>query len=169
MRTSQSPALPGTTHEPPGYACPFCRFQRGVHDEWNQPSDVVAVTERAFARVAPKWWPANPGGVLVIPRPHVENLYALSAEDGREVWDLTQRVAEGIRTSYDCAGTSVRQHNEPAGDQDLWHLHVHVFPRHADDRLYQRHAEARWAPPAEREPYAEKLRAVLRLPHDLDA
>ncbi|MFD6177622.1 MULTISPECIES: HIT family protein [unclassified Isoptericola] len=157
------------THEPAGYACPFCGIQRGLVDEWNQPSDVVAVTERAFARIAPKWWPDNPGGVLVIPRVHVENLYALTPEDGAAVWELTQRVAEAMRTSYDCPGTSIRQHNEPAGDQDVWHLHVHVLPRHPDDRLYQRHDDARWAPPAERVPYAAALREALGLPYRLDA
>ncbi|MCL2515551.1 MAG: hypothetical protein FWF16_06340, partial [Microbacteriaceae bacterium] len=48
--------------------------------ELNLPSDVVAVTDRAFAQVAPKWWPGNPGAVLVMPRAHVENVYALSPE-----------------------------------------------------------------------------------------
>jgi histidine triad (HIT) family protein len=33
-------------------------------------------------------------------------------------------------------GTSSRQHNEPAGYQDVWHYHEHVFPRYAGDRLY---------------------------------
>lgn len=152
------------SHEPPGYDCPFCRLQQGEFDERNHAGDVVAVTELAYARIAPKWWPGNPGAVLVIPRAHVENLYALSAPDGQAVWDLTQRVAVGIRSAYDCDGTSIRQHNEPAGNQDVWHLHVHVFPRHASDELYPRHREARWVDSDERAPYAEKLRAALGLP-----
>lgn len=128
------------------------------------PSDVVAVTERAFARIAPKWWPGNPGAVLVIPRAHVENIYALTSADGHAVWDLTQRVAVAMRTVYDCDGTSMRQHNEPAGDQDVWHLHVHVFPRYDHDGLYQRHAESRWVDSATREPYALRLRSALGVP-----
>ena len=43
----------------------------------------------------------------------------------------------------------------------MWHLHVHVFPRHDDDRLYEQHRENRWAPPEEREPYADRLAAAL--------
>ncbi len=81
------------THEPDGYDCPFCRMQRGHFNEHNQPEDVVAVTEHAFARVSPTWWPANPGGALVVPREHHENLYDLPAEVGHAVWDLTQQVA----------------------------------------------------------------------------
>lgn len=151
-------------HEPTAYSCPFCRVQRGEFDERNKAEDIIAVTDRAYARIAPKWWPANPGAALVIPRVHVENLYEISAEDGHAVWDLTQRVARAMRTSIDCAGTSIRQHNEPAGDQDLWHLHVHVFPRHDGDDLYRRHDQATWVTPEQRLPFARALRSELGLP-----
>ncbi|RYB96130.1 HIT family protein [Nocardioides glacieisoli] len=155
-------------HEPDDYDCPFCRIQAGVHNEHNQPGDVVAITDLAYARISPKWWPGNPGAALVIPRGHHENLYDIPAEAGHAVWDLTQQVAVAMRQTYDCAGISTRQHNEPAGNQDVWHLHVHVFPRHDDDRLYQRHHEAWWATPGEREPYAEQLAAALDLPRTFD-
>jgi histidine triad (HIT) family protein len=151
-------------HEPAGYDCPFCRLQHGIHNEHNQPGDIVGVTDLAYARVAPKWWPANPGAALVIPRGHHENLYAIPAEVGHAVWDLTQQVAAAMRAAYDCEGISTRQHNEPAGNQDVWHLHVHVFPRHIDDRLYERHSASRWVTPQEREPYADRLAAALGLP-----
>ena len=151
-------------HEPPDYDCPFCRLQQGVHNEHNQPGDVVGVTDLAYARIAPKWWPANSGAALVVPRSHHENLYDIPREVGHAVWDLTQQVAVAMRATYDCAGTSTRQHNEPAGNQDVWHLHVHVFPRHEDDRLYERHRSTRWVAAQEREPYADTLAAALGLP-----
>ncbi|MER7521876.1 HIT family protein [Microbacterium oxydans] len=154
-------------HAPAGYVCPFCAFLEGTHDDHNLPTDVVAVTERAYARIAPKWWPGNPGAVLVIPRTHVENIYDLSPSDSAAVWDLTQRVAIGIRSSYACEGTSIRQHNEPAGGQDVWHLHVHVFPRHPDDLLYQRHDDAEWVDPAHRQAFATRLRTALGMPFQL--
>lgn len=136
-------------------------MQRSDFDELNLPSDVVAVTERAFARIAPKWWPNNPGAALVVPRAHVENIYDVLPEDGHAVWDLTQRIATAMRSSYGCEGVSTRQHNEPAGGQDVWHLHVHVSPRYAGDDLYQRHDESRLVSAAEREKYAGILRGVL--------
>ena len=151
-------------HEPVGYACPFCQLQRGEVDEHNRPEDVVAVTERAYARIAPKWWPDNPGSVLVVPRTHVENLYAIGPEDGHAVWDLTRAVASAVRRTFACDGVSIRQHNEPAGDQEVWHMHVHVLPRRARDDLYVRHHEAAWVTPAERRPYAVLLRQALGLP-----
>lgn len=161
---SRSGGPPGISHEPEGYECPFCRLQSGVNNEYNQPDDVVAVTELALALISPKWWPNNPGAVLVIPRAHHENLYSIPPVIGHAVWDLTQQVAVAVRNSYDCDGVSTRQYNEPVGSQDVWHLHVHVFPRWHDDRLYQRDAEARWVEPSERATYAAKLAAQLNLP-----
>jgi histidine triad (HIT) family protein len=156
------------SHEPPGYDCPFCRIQQGVHNERNQPEDVVAVTGLAYARIAPKWWPGNAGAALVIPRDHHENLYAMPREAGHAVWDLTQQVATAMRTTYGCDGISTRQHNEPVGNQDVWHLHVHVFPRYADDRLYVRHREARYVDAGDRAPYADLLAGDLGLPRTFD-
>jgi histidine triad (HIT) family protein len=152
-----------------GYRCPFCALLRGEYDELNLPSDVVAITGRAIARIAPKWWPRNPGAALVLPRVHVENIYDLSTRDGHAVWDLTQQVAGGIRATYGCEGISIRQHNEPAGGQDVWHLHVHVFPRWSGDELYRRDAEASWVQSEDREHYALKLRAHLRIRFTVDA
>ena len=83
---------------------------------------------------------------------------------GHAVWDLTQRVAVAMREAYDCEGISTRQHNEPAGNQDVWHLHVHVFPRHHDDHSTSATARPAWVTPEEREPYAERLAAALDLP-----
>jgi histidine triad (HIT) family protein len=135
-----------------------------VYDERNQATDVVGVTDLAYARIAPKWWPANPGAVLVIPRAHHENLYGLPDAVGHAVWDLTRRIAVAMKSAYGCDGISTRQHNEPAGDQDVWHLHVHVFPRYAGDQLYLRHLDATYVPAADRASCAERLRTSLGLP-----
>ena len=149
------------SHQPSGYACPFCAIQRGEHNEHNRPSDVVAVNALAFARINPKWWPHNDGSALVIPRAHHESLYDLPTTVGHAVWDLVREVAVAMRTTYGCDGISTRQHNEPAGGQDVWHLHVHLLPRYAGDRLYERDRESRWVGPAERAPYADRLAAAL--------
>jgi len=150
---------PVMSHQPPDYDCPFCGIQNGVFNEYNQPSDIVGDNDLAYARISPTWWPDNPGAALVIPKAHHENLYELPDDVGHAVWDLTRAVARAMRASYTCEGISTRQHNEPAGYQDVWHLHVHVFPRHVGDGLYVRHRESRHVTPAERAPYAARLRA----------
>ena len=153
--------MPQASHAPNGYICPFCRLLLGEETEHNRLADIVWQDERTTAFISPRWWPKNHGHVLVIPNEHVENLYTIDDDLLGAVYATAKRIAIALKTAYGCEGTSTRQHNEPAGNQDVWHLHVHVFPRYPRDRLYERHEEKRWASPEERTPYAAKLRAVL--------
>jgi histidine triad (HIT) family protein len=146
-------------HAPPGYVCPFCLICAGRFEPpvISRQSDVVARTELAIALVSAHGWPRNPGHVLVMPTRHVENLYDLPTPDGAAVFELSRRLAVAMKRAYNCAGVSTRQHNEPAGGQDVWHYHVHVFPRWPGDAS----TDIRLTPPEEREAYAVKLRATL--------
>jgi histidine triad (HIT) family protein len=148
-----------TTHTPTGYQCPFCALAAGAKAD--QQQDVVRRTSRAMAFVSPRWWPKNHGNVLVVPVQHYENLYELPAEAGHAVHDLVRDIAIAMRRTYDCEGVSTRQHNEPAGGQDVWHYHVHVFPRYQGDELYTSEPYREFVTPEQRRPYAERLRSYL--------
>lgn len=149
------------SHAPSAYRCPFCALLDGDPMSAPLPADVVAKRERAVAFVSPRWWARNPGHVLVVPRTHTENLYEIAPPDLHGVMDLVQEVARAMRATYGCSGVSTRQHNEPAGGQDVWHLHVHVFPRYPGDRLYETPPLADFAPPEERVTYARQLRTAI--------
>jgi histidine triad (HIT) family protein len=150
-------------HEPPGYTCPFCTFVAGGEDELgvNRQADIVRRDPRATAYVSPKWWPNNHGHVIVVPNAHHENLYDLPPADGHAVHDLVREVAIAIRETYGCDGTSVRQHNEPDGNQEVWHHHVHVYPRYHGDDLYRTRPYPQYVTAERRLPYAERLRGRL--------
>jgi histidine triad (HIT) family protein len=145
-------------HQPDGYPCPFCRLVAGGEDERRTQRDIVKREEWATAFVSPRWWPRNHGHVLVVPNAHYENLYDLPPRYGHGVHDLAREVAIAIRQTYGCDGTSLRQHNEPAGNQHVWHHHVHVFPRYAGDDLYFTRPDPDFVPAEQRLPYADKLR-----------
>lgn len=143
-------------HEPAGYDCPFCNVVAGGEDDWTQLGDIIARTEGATAWVAPAWWPDNAGHVLVVPNRHVENIYGLTREHAHPVLELARDVAIALMETYGCEGTSTRQHNGPGADQEVWHYHLHVFPRYEGDGLYG--AERRRTTAEERAPYADRMR-----------
>lgn len=116
---------------------------------------------RVTAFVSPRRWPANGGNVIVVPNAHVEDLESCDVDLLGEVYAAAREIAIAMRSAYGCGGTSTRQHNGEAAGQEIPHLHVHVFPRYADDRLYARAADHHFAPPAERRDYAQRLRARL--------
>ena len=118
-------------------------------------------TATVTAFVSPAWWLHNPGHVLIVPNHHHENLYDIPVTDLGEVHAASQQIARAMKLAYRCDGISVRQHNEPAGNQDVWHYHLHVFPRYFGDDLYLRNNQKRWTTPEERLPFASQLRAIL--------
>lgn len=147
-------------HAPLDYECPFCAVVRGEErPPWTFRDDVVWRVGASTAWVNRRWWANNPGNVVVVPNRHVENIYELDRELAAEVHETARRIALAMKDAYGCGGTSTRQHNEPAGDQEVWHYHLHVFPRWDGDDLYR--SEYRETTPEERRPYAERLRAAL--------
>ncbi len=150
-------------HAPTGYVCPFCLVAAGIENEqvYTVQRDVVLRTPQVTAFVSAAWWPNNPAHVLIIPNQHFENLYELPADYAPSIHSAAQRIALALKATYRCAGISTRQHNEPGGNQDVWHYHLHVFPRYSNDQLYELTAHRRWTTPDERSMYAERLRSWL--------
>lgn len=150
-------------HEPDGYVCPFCHLIAGEETPpYNYLTDVMLQTDYVTAFVAPMWWPNNAGHVIVIPNQHIENIYDLMPDTAVHVHEAARQVAIAFKKVYGCDGVSTRQHNEPAGYQELWHYHLHVFPRYKNDFLYDLSHQRRLTTREERLPYAEKLRAYFQ-------
>lgn len=146
------------SHAPANYECPVCRIAAGnfLPSTRTQAADVIAHDPMVTAFIASHWWPNNPGHVLVIPNQHFENIYDLPGDLAAPIHAMSCRVAIAMKHEYRCDGVSTRQHNEPAGNQDIWHYHLHVFPRHAGDDLYRTDREE--TTPGERARYADVLR-----------
>ena len=106
------------------------------------PVALAFVTVNIFGWLLFTGW--NPESVLqvvsnglVIPIEHHENLYDLPIDLGSALQRAIRDTALAMKAAFGCDGVSTRQHNEPAGNQDVWHYHVHVFPRFHDDDLYR--------------------------------
>jgi histidine triad (HIT) family protein len=149
-------------HQPLDYICPICNLVNGKESEFNKLSDIVFENERILAFISPKWWPNNPGNVMVVPKPHFENIYDIPDELLGELNIVAKKIAVAMRTEYKCDGISTRQHNEPSGNQDLWHFHLHVFPRWKNDNLYLNNDKSEFIDSIIREPYAKKLKSCLK-------
>ncbi len=94
----------------------------------------------------------------MIPNQHFENIYDLPKEYAAETHELAQKVALAFKAVYKCDGVSTRQHNEPAGNQEVWHYHLHVFPRYHNDDLYTLFWKRELTTLEQRLPYGQKLR-----------
>jgi len=149
-------------HEPNNYICPFCLVVQGIENEHvlTNQCDIVYKDEYVTAFIGAGWWKNNKGHVIIISNDHYENIYDLPDEVSARIHKIEKQVAIAFKKVYKCDGVSSRQHNEPYGNQDVWHYHLHVFPRYEGDNLYLTKREL--SKPEDRIAYAEKLREYFK-------
>lgn len=145
-------------HEPENYICPFCVLIRGDEGKHNSQQDIVHRDNDVLAFISPRFWPNNLGHVIIVPNRHYENIYDLPLKYAYSIQKVARKVAIAFKQVYHCDGVSTRQHNEPIGGQDVWHYHLHVFPRYQDDDLYRSTADKEFLTPDKRMMYARRLR-----------
>ena len=145
-------------HAPQEYRCPFCVLIQGKESIENQlkQTDIVFQTADVTAFMATRKYPNNQGHVLVIPNKHFENIYDLPVDILAKVHALGRDVALAMKSEYHCDGIMLRQNNEPAGDQNIWHYHLHVIPRYQNDGFHN--AQKSPFEAEERAEYAQRLR-----------
>jgi histidine triad (HIT) family protein len=108
--------------------CLFCKIVAG-----ELPSTRVDEDERtvAFLDIAP----ATRGHALVVPRAHARDLLEIAPEDLEACAVAAQRVARRMGERLGAAGVNLLNSCGEAAWQTVFHFHVHVIPRYADDPL----------------------------------
>jgi histidine triad (HIT) family protein len=78
--------------------------------------------------------PVNPGHVLVVPNRHASYLSELYEDEGAQMFRVGQRVGMALRgTGVECEGVNFFLADGEAAGQEVFHVHLHVFPRYAGD------------------------------------
>lgn len=106
--------------------CVFCRIVRG-----ELPASKVFEDERTIAFMDLQ--SVNPGHVLVAVKPHRANLYELDDELAGAAFRTAARMARTVKKVTGCEGVTLVQANEKAGEQTLFHFHIHIVPRWEGD------------------------------------
>ena len=78
--------------------------------------------------------PVNPGHVLVVPNRHAAYLTALEEEEGAQIFRIAHQVAAVLRNGVvKCEGINFFLADGAAAGQEVFHVHLHVFPRYVED------------------------------------
>jgi histidine triad (HIT) family protein len=132
---------------------PFAKILRGEFPCFKVYEDDHVL---AFLDIMPR----VSGHTLVIPKAPARNILDITVEDYLHVARATHKVATAAKKAFNADGITVQQFNEPAAGQVVYHLHVHVMPRHEGVQML---------PPASRkedvkvlEGNATKLAAALK-------
>jgi histidine triad (HIT) family protein len=117
------------SHAPDDSQNTFIRTVQGVEDDvtLSKRSDVFYQDATLTAFISAGRPPNIPFSTLVVPNTPFENLYEMPDDVLCAVHRFAKRLALALKGQFGCEGVSLRQHNEPAGGQDVWHYHL----RHA--------------------------------------
>ena len=108
--------------------CIFCRIVSG-----ELPSTRVDEDERTVAFMDIN--PATRGHVLVIPREHSTDLLEIGDEDLAAVASMGRRIAQRQKDRLGADGVNLLNSCGKEAWQTVFHFHLHVIPRYADDPL----------------------------------
>jgi histidine triad (HIT) family protein len=133
--------------------CVFCKIVAGKIPSTKVHEDELTLAFMDIGEV-------NPGHVLVTVKPHVDNIYGLNDTLAAAVFRTAARVARAVKKAYAPEGMTLYQANGAAAGQTVYHFHLHLVPRYAQDGM-----RLTWPvknPPREQlEANAAKLRAAL--------
>jgi histidine triad (HIT) family protein len=108
--------------------CLFCKILAG-----EIPGTIVAEDERTVAFMDIN--PATRGHALVVPRRHAADLGEIDPEDLAAVARAAQRLATRAREALGADGVNLMNSWGSDAWQTVFHFHLHVIPRYADDPL----------------------------------
>ncbi|MFB9432770.1 HIT family protein [Streptoalloteichus tenebrarius] len=134
--------------------CVFCAIAHGraeasvVHDD----GELLGIVDLR---------PVTTGHLLVLPREHAVGLGDLPPDVGARMFRVAQRLAGALRRSeLRCEGVNLFLADGAAAGQEIPHVHLHVFPRHAGDG-FRLSADLRVRPRDELDGIASAVRAAL--------
>lgn len=109
--------------------CPFCAIARG------EDSAAQIVCESAGWVAFFPLGPATPGHTLLIPRVHVANFWEADERIVEELTAAALGVGNAIHRALRPAGMNLISSAGEAAEQTILHLHLHLVPRFAGDRM----------------------------------
>ena len=130
----------------------FAKILRG-----ELPCHKVYEDDKAFAFL--DIMPRALGHTLVIPKKPARNIFDISPDDLAHLHKVAQKIAIAATKTFNADGITIHQFNEQAGGQVVFHLHVHVLPRHKGEPL--KPAATFTEEPAVLADQAEKLAAAI--------
>ncbi|MED3572477.1 MULTISPECIES: HIT family protein [Cytobacillus] len=103
--------------------CIFCKIVNG-----DIPSSKVFENEHVMAFLDISQ--ITKGHTLIIPKIHNENIYDLSPEAARNIFEVVPQIANAIKEQFNPIGMNVITNTGEQAGQTVFHYHMHLIPRY---------------------------------------
>lgn len=102
--------------------CIFCEIE---------PEAYIFENELAFAMYDK--YPVSEGHILVIPKRHFPNYFNATREEIVAMNEISHQVKGYLDEHYEPHGYNVGVNVHEAAGQTIYHMHIHIIPRHIGD------------------------------------
>lgn len=103
--------------------CIFCKIING-----DIPSAKVFENEHVLAFLDISQ--VSKGHTLVIPKVHKENVFELTNEQAKQIFEVVPSIANAIKKEFNPVGLNILQNNGEQAGQSVFHFHMHIIPRY---------------------------------------
>ena len=109
--------------------CIFCKIIAG-----ELPSSKVYEDDEvvAFLDIAP----TRPGHTLIVPKAHCDNVTDCYPQVLAQMIQAAQKIAPAVVKATGADGFNLGVNSGAAAGQVIFHLHMHLIPRHKSDGLH---------------------------------
>ena len=107
--------------------CPFCCLEN------NQRQQVVLENEHCLFLQEPQEILIGSG--IIIPKEHRETVFDLTEDEWTASFSLLQQVKELLDAESEPLGYNIGWNSGSVAGQEVFHAHLHVIPRYADEPL----------------------------------
>ncbi len=106
--------------------CVFCKIVSNEFDSYKlyEDNNFIVILDK---------FPATAGHTLIIPKSHCEDFFDLDEYLASELLVLAQKVARTLKEVTGCDGLNILQNNGKSAGQVVFHYHMHLIPRYAND------------------------------------
>ena len=107
---------------------PFCEIISGKKSSYKIYEDDETL---AFLDINPE----VEGHTLIIPKKHVGNFKEIDGDTLKSLMVATQKVLTHYEDIGYCEGANILAASNVVADQSVSHFHIHLLPRHLEDRF----------------------------------
>jgi len=108
-------------------------MERCIFCDWKNDTYGTFLFENEYCVCIEQPDPVLIGSCIIIPKAHRETVFVLNGEEWEATKQLLDRVKQYLDDKYKPDGYNVGWNCGAAGGQDVFHAHLHVIPRHADE------------------------------------
>ncbi len=105
--------------------CIFCKIITG-----EIPSTKVFENEHVLAFLDISQ--VTKGHTLVIPKVHKENVYELTPDMAKSIFEVVPEIARALKKAFNPIGLNTINNNGEAAGQSVFHYHLHLIPRYGE-------------------------------------